>query len=213
MSANGQEIEVKFYVQDLLALEARLRKLSARLLRPRIHEFNLRFDLPDGSLRREQRVLRLRRSDDARLTYKGPGSIVEGAMSRQEIEFIVSDFGAAQNFLEALDYQVVVMYEKYRTTYMIETSEVSKDLGGLSALIMLDELPYGNFVEIEGELPAAIRAAAGRLGLGWETHLTESYLALFERLRGKLGFTFRDLTFDNFAGLRASFAQFFTQFY
>ncbi len=101
-------------------------------------------------------LLRLRRSDDARLTYKGPGSIVEGAMSRQEIEFIVSDFGAAQNFLEALDYQVVGMYEKYRTTYMIETSEVSKDLGGLSALIMPDELPYGNFVEIEGESPAAL---------------------------------------------------------
>ncbi|MDP3186209.1 MAG: class IV adenylate cyclase [Anaerolineales bacterium] len=153
---NDQEIEVKFFVKDLGAMETRLQEMCARLLRPRAHELNLRYDRPDGSLRREHRVLRLRRSDDARLTYKGPGSIVEGAMSRQEIEFIVSDFGAAQNFLEALDYQVVVMYEKYRTTYMIETSEVSKDLGGLSALIMPDELPYGNFVEIEGESPAAL---------------------------------------------------------
>ncbi|MBU4226494.1 MAG: class IV adenylate cyclase, partial [Chloroflexi bacterium] len=183
---NDQEIEVKFFVKDLGEMETRLQEMCARLLRPRAHELNLRYDRPDGSLRREHRVLRLRQSDDARLTYKGPGSIMEGTMSRQEIEFIVSDFGAAQNFLEALDYQVVVMYEKYRTTYMIETSEVfakhprrGRDLGGLSALIMLDELPYGNFVEIEGPDAASIHAAADRLGLKWEAAIAESYLALF----------------------------------
>jgi adenylate cyclase class 2 len=213
MTSSGQEIEVKFYVRDLEAIAARLEILDARLLRPRLHEVNLRYDRPDGSLAREHRVLRLRHSDDLRLTYKGPSSIVEGAMSRQEIEFSVGDFEAARQFLEALDYQIIVMYEKYRTTYEMKTSEVSEDFGSLETLIMLDELPFGDFVEIEGESPAAIRAAAGRLGLDWETHLTESYLALFERLRGKLGFTFRDLTFDNFAGLEAPFAQFFTPCY
>ena len=213
MTFSGQEIEVKFYVRDLEAIAARLEILDARLLRPRLHEVNLRYDRPDGSLAREHRLLRLRRSDDLRLTYKGPGSIVEGAMSRQEIEFSVGDFEAARQFLEALDYQIIVMYEKYRTTYEMKTSEVSEDFGSLETLIMLDELPFGNFVEIEGESPAAIRAAAGRLSLDWGTHLTESYLALFEQLRGKLGFTFCDLTFDNFAGLEAPFAQFFTQFY
>ncbi len=82
---NDQEIEVKFFVKDLGEIETRLQEMCARLLRPRAHELNLRYDRPDGSLRREHRVLRLRRSDDVRLTYKGPGSIVEGAMSRQEI--------------------------------------------------------------------------------------------------------------------------------
>lgn len=213
MTSSGQEIEVKFYVRDLEAIAARLEILDARLLRPRLHEVNLRYDRPDGSLARERRLLRLRRSDDLRLTYKGPGSIVEGAMSRQEIEFSVGDFEAARQFLEALDYQIIVMYEKYRTTYEMKTSEVSEDFGSLETLIMLDELPFGNFVEIEGESPAAIRAAAGRLGLKWEARITESYLALFEQLRGKLGFTFRDLTFENFAGLEAPFAQFFTPCY
>lgn len=198
---NDQEIEVKFFVKDLGEIETRLQEMRARLLRPRAHELNLRYDRPDGSLRREHRVLRLRQSDDARLTYKGPGSIVEGTMSRQEIEFSVGDFETARQFLEALDYQIIALYEKYRTAYRLGAVEV-----------LLDELPYGNFVEIEGESPAAIRIAAGRLGLDWETHLAESYLDLFERLRGKMGFTFRDLTFDNFAGLEASFVQFFTPF-
>jgi len=199
---NDQEIEVKFYVQDL-------GKVEARLLRPRVHELNLRYDRPDGSLRREQRALRLRQSDDSRLTYKGPSAIVDGAMSRQEIEFSVGDFESAKAFLEALDYQLVVVYEKYRTTYELETSEVSKDFGSLKALIMLDELPYGNFVEIEGPDAASIHAAADSLGLEWEAAIAESYLALFERLRDKLGFTFRDLTFENFSGLNAPMGQFF----
>jgi len=205
---NDQEIEVKFYVQDLGKVEARLRELGARLLRPRAHELNLRYDRPDGSLRREQRVLRLRQSDDSRLTYKGPGSIVGGAMSRQEIEFTVGDFEAAKAFLEALDYQLVVVYEKYRTTYALETSEVSKDFGSLQALIMLDELPYGNFVEIEGPEAISIHAAADRLGLEWEVVIGKSYLKLFEQLRDKLGFTFRDLTFENFAGLKRKSIEF-----
>jgi adenylate cyclase class 2 len=150
--------------------------------------------------------LRLRQSGDVRLTYKGPDSIVEGAMSRQEIEFSVGDFESAKAFLEALDYQLVVVYEKYRTVYEIETSAVFEDT---KCLVMLDDLPYGNFVEIEGADAASIRAAADSLGLKWEAAIAESYLALFERLRGKLGFTFRDLTFENFAGLNAPGAQFF----
>ena len=206
---NDQEIEVKFYVQDLGKVETRLRELGARLLRPRVHELNLRYDRPNGSLRREQRVLRLRQSDDIRLTYKGPSSIVDGAMSRQEIEFSVGDFESAKAFLEALDYQLVVVYEKYRTTYALETSEVSKDFGSLQALIMLDELPYGNFVEIEGPEAVSIHAAADSLSLKWEAAIGESYLKLFERLRGELGFTFRDLTFENFTGLNAPTVQFF----
>ena len=206
---NDQEIEVKFYVQDLGKVEARLRELGARLLRPRVHELNLRYDRPNGSLRREQRVLRLRQSDDSRLTYKGPSSIVGGAMSRQEIEFTVGDFEAAKAFLEALDYQLVVMYEKYRTTYEMMTSEVFEDFGSLKTLIMLDELPFGNFVEIEGPEAVSIHAAADSLSLKWEAAIGESYLKLFERLRGELGFTFRDLTFENFTGLNAPAVQFF----
>jgi adenylate cyclase class 2 len=207
--AQNQEIEAKFYVKDLGKVEARLRELGARLLRPRVHELNLRYDRPDGSLRLKHRVLRLRQSDDSRLTYKGPRSIVDGAMSRQEIEFTVGDFEAAKAFLEALDYRIIAMYEKYRTSYELETSKVSKDFGSMKEFIMLDELPYGNFVEIEGPDAASIRAAADSLNLKWEAAIAKSYLALFERLRGKLGFTFRDLTFENFAGLHTPTVQFF----
>jgi len=83
------------------------------------------------------------------------------------------------------------------------TSEVFEDFGSLKTLIMLDELPYGNFVEIEGPEAVSIHATADSLGLEWEAAIGKSYLKLFEQLRDKLGFTFRDLTFENFAGLNA----------
>ncbi len=191
MSDRGQEIEVKFYIQDLGRVEARLRDLGAQLVQPHTLETNTRFDLPDGRFRSEGRVLRLRQDTEARLTYKGAGKKEHGILSREEIEFVVENFEKAKRFLEALGYQKVTFYEKYRTTYELDETE-----------IMLDELPYGSFVEIEGENDRAIHAMADRLALNWETAVGTSYLALFERVRQIMQLSFEDLSFANFAGIK-----------
>jgi adenylate cyclase class 2 len=185
MRANGQETEYKFYVKDQKKIEARLQALGAHLVQPRTHEYNLRFDLPNGRLRRQGRVLRLRQDDQVRLTYKGPSQQLEGALSRQELEFTVGDFEMARQILEALGYQVFAEYEKYRTTYQLG-----------EALIMLDELPIGDFVEIEGpEVPLLIETAH-QLGLNEGVAVIASYLALFERLCTQHGLDFSQLTFE-----------------
>ena len=167
----GEEIEVKLYVRNLANIQSRLLDLGASLLEPRAHENNLRYDLPDGNLRAGKRVLRLRHSGDARLTYTGPAEERDGVMARTEIEFTVGDFDAAKQFLASLGYVEVAVYEKFRTTYALDSTH-----------IMLDELPYGNFVEIEGPDTASIRALAVRLNLDFEAAIPASYLALFERL-------------------------------
>src|SRR5512140_3465038 len=114
MSDSGQETEVKFYIQDLKKVEARLRDLKAQLVQSRTLETNIRFDLPDARLRLEGRVLRLRQDTEARLTYKGAGKKEQGILSREEIEFVVENFEKAKRFLEALGYRKSVFYEKYR---------------------------------------------------------------------------------------------------
>jgi adenylate cyclase class 2 len=190
---SDQELEVKFYVSDLGGIEKRLRALGAHLMTARQHEINLRFDTPGGELAAGYRVLRLRQDDAARLTFKGPSQYDDGVRRRQEIEFVVSDFAAAQAFLEALGYIVSMMYEKYRTTY---------ELDGVH--ITLDEMPYGTFIEIEGPDSASIRRVHKRMGLDWERRVPDSYAMLFERLRESLGFNFRDLSFANFDGLKIS---------
>ncbi|HLO27596.1 MAG TPA: class IV adenylate cyclase [Anaerolineales bacterium] len=191
MSNNGQETEAKFYVRDLQRIEARLKDLGARLSQERVLEINIRFDLPDARLRAEGRVLRLRRDTEARLTYKGGNQSTRGVLSREEIEFVVGDFEKAEQFLEALGYQQVFYYEKYRATY---------ELGETS--IMLDELPYGDFVEIEGETEETIRALSEKLHLNWDTAIERSYSALFEAVHKSLNLTFRDLSFANFEGIK-----------
>ncbi len=187
-----EEIEVKFYVRALEPIAERLARLGAARLRPRVLEVNLRFDLPDGSLQRTDRVLRLRTTtgEPARLTYKGPGQPRGGVRIREEIEFTVGDGAAARAFLEALGFRLATTYEKYRCIY---------EFAGRH--IMLDELPYGSFVEIEAEDPDALRETATALGLDWEKRIPVSYLNLFEKVCQARRLTFPDLTFENFSGL------------
>jgi adenylate cyclase, class 2 len=179
-----QETEAKFYVLDLERIGSRLHSLEALLIQDRVLETNIRFDLPDGRLRSEGRVLRLRQDTEARLTYKSGSTNEQGVLSRREIEFVVEDFERAGQFLEALGYQKLFYYEKYRTTYALQTSEVLKT-SEVSTHVMLDELPYGNFVEIEGENIESIQATADKLNLKWDTAIPTSYHMLFERLCAK----------------------------
>ncbi len=187
MVKNDQELEVKFYLSTLTQLENRLKALNAELAQPRVHEINLRFDTPDLLLTRTLRVLRLRRDNQAIVTYKGPGQEIDGVRLRQELEFTVGDFDKARLFFEALGYQISVIYEKYRAIY---------DLGEVH--VTLDEMPYGNFAEIEGPDGKSIQEVARLLDLDWETRILDSYLVLFDRVKSVLGLTFRDLTFENF---------------
>jgi adenylate cyclase class 2 len=224
MANQGQETEAKFYVRDLKNFETRLRapppfghlpqipnnvlrkslssysriwgRLGGSLIQSRVLEMNIRFDLPDASLRSESRVLRLRRDTEARLTYKSASTNEQGVLSRTEIEFIVEDFETAKQFLEALGYQPIFYYEKYRTTYELD-----------GVLIMLDELPYGNFVEIEGETIEGIRKASEALKLNWNAAIGTSYFALFGRACKTLNLSFQDLSFENFAGIQVTAAQ------
>ena len=191
---NGQETEVKFYVKYLARVEMRLRELKAHLIQARVHEANLRFDNANDDLRKELKVLRLRNDTESRFTFKGPNEERnDGVLSRKEIEFTVGSFDAAKEFLEALGFNAIAFYEKYRTTY--ELNDVH---------IMLDELPYGNFVEIEGENVSTLRDVAGVLGLKWETAVNAGYLVLFDRISTKYKLTAGQLSFEALKQLEIS---------
>ena len=190
MSDKDRELEVKFYLSRSKELEERLIAQGGQLKEPRVHEINLRFDTPDLSLLNSGRLLRLRLDSRARVTYKGMGSIEGGARLRQELEFTVSNFDTARALLEALGYEVYMMYEKYRTSYKLGSLEV-----------VVDEMPYGDFAEIEGPDGQSIQTAAQQLDINWDARIMDSYTVLFEVARAKFGFDFRDLSFENFKGL------------
>lgn len=189
MAQSGQELEIKLWVSNLESIQRYL-SANAVLIQPRIHEINLRFDLPDGSLKDNKRVLRLRQDQRVTLTYKGPGVEREEVLIRQEFELIVNDFQAAQQFLEALGYQVQMIYEKFRSTFQLD-----------QVFVTLDEMPYGNFIELEGPQPDQIRKVCDQLGLNWNARIIDSYTDIFDRLKITLDLQIQDLIFANFEGL------------
>jgi len=194
MDILGREIEAKFLLPHLADLRARLLAGGGRLVSPRTLELNLRFDDESRRLSAAGRVLRLRRDRSTHLTYKAPGPTPE---ERVEVEVEVEHPDDGRRFLEALGYHVVAAYEKYREIF---------DLGGAS--VMLDELPFGHFVEIEADSLEAVRTSAGMLGLAWEQRLRASYLDLFEAVRTRLGRTVDQATFAAFENVPAlSFAE------
>ena len=190
---NGRETEVKFYVRDLNKMETRLLELKAQLIQPRVYEINFRYDLPDGSLRANGHVLRLRHDTNAILTYKGPSDIIDGVFSRTELETTIGDLKTTQGILKALGYVQTLIYEKYRAIYEINEYR-----------IMLDELPYGDFVEIEGSDAASIRKMALHMGLDFESAVGAGYARIFENYNSKYGLPPSDLTFEALHGKKPS---------
>jgi adenylate cyclase, class 2 len=182
------ETEVKLYVPDLQTVAEALRAAGAVQETERVYERNVRYDDAERSLTPRGMVIRLREDQRIRLTYKDDGVVTNGINSRFEAEVEVSDFNTMEMILGKLGFTPYMIYEKYRTTFTLDGTE-----------IVLDELPYGNFVEIEGTVEQ-IEAVIARLGLGSAARQTGSYARLFERIRSKRGFTFTDLTFANFAG-------------
>jgi len=189
-----QETELKLHTPDHAPLRAALQARGAQCLQPRVFERNLRFDCADAPLRARGIVLRLRQDNAARLTYKSDAREDKGIISRYEAEVEVSDLATTQAILQRLGYHVALVYEKYRTTYAY---------GGTH--IMLDELPYGKFTEIEGDA-AAIERVLCALSMQRARRIRASYVDLFLSLKARLHMDTRDCSFEAFTGIHVDIA-------
>jgi adenylate cyclase class 2 len=175
------EIEAKFWVRDLDAFRARVVSAGAQIVTPRLLEHNERFDTPDGRLRRSGEVLRLRRDQRQTLTFKRALASPE---MRSETELQIDDLEAARNLLVGLGFVPIFVYEKYREVLALADSQV-----------MLDELPFGSFVEIEGPSLESVGRVAALLNLDWTQRIARSYLSIFEALRQRLSLDAPNATF------------------
>jgi adenylate cyclase class 2 len=191
--SDHQEIEAKFIVHNPTAVRNALARLGAR--RENSHkELNIRLDDDAGSLTRRGMVLRVRRVETAGavsylLTVKTPGADRSTYSVRREIELGVDDGAAMVAALGVLGYRPFWRYEKRRETYRWEEVEA-----------MLDEVPFGWFVEIEGPEEGITRLAE-RIGLTEDDDLPLSYAEIDANVRHNLGLPPGDLTFDAFAGI------------
>jgi adenylate cyclase class 2 len=125
-----------------------------------------------GNLHARQCVLRLRRIGDAAiLTYKErfPGN--SPIKHQREDETRVDDAAAMAAILDALGYRPALVYEKRRETWHVAGTEV-----------VVDELPFGLFLEIEGD-EISIEAAEELLDLSD----VEAEMATYPQLAQRYG--------------------------
>ncbi|HKO98330.1 MAG TPA: class IV adenylate cyclase [Pyrinomonadaceae bacterium] len=102
----------------------------------------------------EQCVLRLRRvGGKGTLTYKERSRVHTDIKHQEEDETSVGDPEAMASILDALGFTPILIYEKRRETWKLGETE-----------IVIDELPFGLFMEIEGD-EHAIREVEGELAI------------------------------------------------
>jgi adenylate cyclase class 2 len=178
-----REIEIKFRVNDLRALNRKLRAAGFKLVTPRTHELNTLYDLPGEILRSRKELLRLRKYGSVwTLTHKS-GTIRDRHSSRVELETEVADGKTMASILRALGYAPSFRYEKFRAEW-----------GDDKGQVVVDETPIGNFCEIEG--PSRwIDAAAKKLGVLPADYITRNYATLFAEWKHETKSSAQEMTF------------------
>jgi adenylate cyclase, class 2 len=129
-----------------------------------------------GMLSLKRSILRLRRTErKAVLTYKESQHSDSSVKCRLEHETEVKDADELHHILESLGYASALVYEKRRKTWQYKTVE-----------IVVDELPFGFYLEIEGA-EEEILAAENELNLQDLTDEPQPYPSLAAQLGEKRG--------------------------
>jgi len=177
------ETEIKLEVRDRRALKRRLAKSRFRVVEARHFESNALYDFPDLRLWKAHCLLRLRQEGKRWLvTFKGAPLESRDYKIRREIETVVSDGPAIRDLFEALGFHEAFRYEKFRTIY----SASSRPARGAPRLLLLDETPIGDYLELEGP-KRWIDQVARDLGYRREEYITASYASLYRQKCEELG--------------------------
>ncbi|MHC1701330.1 MAG: class IV adenylate cyclase [Humidesulfovibrio sp.] len=173
------EIEVKYLDVDHTALRERLAGLGARCI-GRWFESNIVFDDAARSLKAHGTLLRLREKH-GRYVLTLKRTVLESASARaktsDETDTDVADARNMREILAGLGFNPVLCYEKIREKWTI-----------LGCEVCLDILPFGNFVEIEGN-EEDIDACTEALALPREKASTATYHDLNRQARAANGDT------------------------
>ncbi len=184
------ETEVKFFLTDIRSLRNRIIELGADC-KGRVFETNIRFEDKDKNLYQNKALLRLRKDRKTTLTFKSEPPVQNNQFKvLRELEVEVSDFSTMKHILGSIGFQPEQIYEKWRETFILKDS-----------ILCLDAMPYGDFLEIEGQ-KEHIKKVASQIGLQWEKRILLNYLAIFDIIRLKLNLPFNDVTFERFKNIR-----------
>jgi len=171
----NKEIELKFKVENSNLIRERLKKMGARFI-GNAFERTLKFDTPANNLQSAGKFLRIRTGFKNTITFKRKIKPKDKDFKeREEIELEISDPEKMKKILENLGFTKKWIMEKYREKWVLGNAE-----------IVIDRLPFGNFIEIEGA-KKAIQKTTKLLGLNLKDGITATYWGLWEDYRKSKG--------------------------
>lgn len=180
------EVEKKYRLrpEEHARLPGRLAEVGATFLG---RDFEVNTIYGGAGLDPQSSVLRLRRTETRSiLTYKERGETGDSAIRRnREDETEVGNGDAMAAILDALGYHAALVYEKRRSTWRLSLTE-----------ILVDELPFGLFLEIEGD-EESIRRTEQLLNLAG----AEAELATYPELAAAHGVKRGQLIEARFGGI------------
>ncbi len=182
--ASNKEIEVKFRIDSIRALNQRLRRAGFQLITKCTHEINTLYDLPGYPLRKRGELFRLRKyGSEWLLTHKAKGADGRHKV-RIETQTRVDDGKKMELILLALGFVPTFRYEKFRAEWADGRGHV-----------VVDETPIGNFGELEG--PSRwIDQTARLLNIEAKDYITDTYLNLFFKWKKAVRSPAKEMTFS-----------------
>lgn len=172
------ETELKLQIGLVEAFRGKVLTIGKEV-EERTHELTVMYDNQQTLMQITDGRLRVRTKTNSKgslivLSYKKPLNR-EGIKQEIEHETHVEDKESLERILENIGFFPVSSYERYRTNFLVEDHDQS-------ALVSLDELPFGNYVEIEGNDIDFIQQVAISLGLNPQDHLENSYDGIYNAL-------------------------------
>jgi adenylate cyclase class 2 len=178
-----KEVELKFKIDKPDLIRKKLKIQKAKFV-GKAFERTTKFDTKNNDLEKEGKFLRVRTGFENVITFKRKINKTEKDFKeREEIELEISDPKEMEMILENLGFTKKWVMEKYREKWQWGSAE-----------IVIDKLPFGNFIEIEGS-KKAIQKTAKILGLDLKKGITTTYWGLWEDYRKKRGIKEENIIF------------------
>ncbi|MCX6737051.1 MAG: class IV adenylate cyclase [Candidatus Parcubacteria bacterium] len=182
----GIEIELKFLLTD--SLEKIINKFGDCVKQAkRTYQKTVMFDNEQRLMEKTNGRIRLRQNGDiVTMSYKLPLPS-EDVKKEIEWETKVDSWEIGKNIIKAMGFNETTSYERYRTSFIYKDVEIE-----------IDEYPFANFIEIEGE-ELKIREIAKEINFDIKNALKDPCDTLFTKWRLEKGLPMKfHMRFDDY---------------
>ncbi|MEA2097591.1 MAG: class IV adenylate cyclase [Patescibacteria group bacterium] len=176
------EKEIKIKINDIDGLIGQLLQDGATIKNKAMQK-TVRFDTINENLEKKGVFLRVRSGNKNTITMKEKIGNDKNIRARKETEFEIEDIDKMIYIFKKIGFDYIKIMEKFRI-----------NLNYKNAILSIDELPFGFFLEIEGT-ENQINTISDKLNYSTKDKIIETYWDLFENYKKKKNIKSKNIIF------------------